>query len=164
MNKSLQIWRSVACLQLPLTQWLKEPEFVECDMAAILTLMSRKLNALISEAQQSYINNFYKYSSRKVWSSFQILNTYVQWATLQGHIFEIQEISNVLAPWSSLGSPERKYCHSTDPRKRWQIVLLYTWKYWAERNLSHQVVCLLLHKPPAFFSSQHCTASGNDRV
>jgi len=57
----------------------------------------------------------------------------------QDHIFEIQEISNFLEPWSSLGSPERKYRHSSDSRKCWQIVLLYTWKYWSEWNLSHQV-------------------------
>lgn len=80
-----------------------------------------------------------------MWNSFQILNAYVQWAVLQDYIFEIKEISNVLEPWNSLGSPERKHCHSTDPRKCCQIVLLYTWKYWVERNLSQQVMCLLQH-------------------
>lgn len=62
-------------------------------MAAVLTLVwvSRKLHAaVISGAQQSYINDFYKYSSRKTWGSFQILNANVQGAMLQDHVFEIK--------------------------------------------------------------------------
>lgn len=108
-------------------------------MAAILTPVGvrKKLDAVVtSNAQQVYIDNFYTFSSRKMWSSFQILKANVQQAMLQDHLFEMQEISNVLEPRSSLGSADRKYCHSTDPRKCWQIVLLYTWKYCSEWNLS----------------------------
>lgn len=69
-----------------------------------------------------------------------------------------------LEPWGWVGSPDRKYCHSSDPEICWQIVLLYVWQYWPEWNQSNQEICLLLHEPSAFYSSQHCTVSRKDSV